>query len=245
MGETMLVNVSLRLAAASASLALALGTASAGAGRASSAIGPRAEALPRWLTARPGTTARVDIAPWLDSDEPEAALTASPASLGRDFSADASRPPDIVYEPVGVRVRIERVLAGRIVRVRGIDAPWVAYAPLARLVPEIPAGTRLRTAGGFGGFADFYPTLPTPQRAAQQLATGTPLVALGMDAAPYDPGTSDLVRVRVRIAAGERRGTVGWLPVGYTGLPAAATPKTASVAEHACRCRLAAFDDAP
>lgn len=239
------MNAFARLVACLSALAFALASECAGATTPLGAVPMRTRDVPGWLTPRSGTIARVDIAPWLDSDEPEAALTASPTSLRRDFSADASRPSDIVYRPVGVRVRIDRIFAGKIARVRGDDGSWIAYAPLARLIPEIPAGTRLRTAGGFGGFADFYPTLQTAQGSAEQLATGTPLVALGIDAAPYDSGTSDLVRVRVRIAGGARQGTIGWLPVGYTGLPLDAAPKTAAVAEQACRCRLAAFDDAP
>ncbi len=201
---------------------------------------------PAWLTLRPGTIARVDIAPWPASDEPEAALTASAASLAGDLSANATRPGDVVYEPIGVRVRVVRVLAGtHVAVVRGLERRFEAYARVERLVPDIPPGTALRAAGGFGGFADFYPTLETPNGRAGRLATGSELVALAIGAAPYDPESADLVRVRVRVRSGALRGRTGWVAVGYTGLPDPRPRKGAEVAERACQCRLAQFASVP
>jgi len=203
---------------------------------------PAAAALPAWLALEPGTTARVDIAPWLDSDEPEAAITQSAASLSRDFSVDGSRPDDVLYEPIGVRIQIVRLVAGgRIALVHGADSRFEGFVPVNRLVPEIPAGTMLRAAGGFGGFADFYPALDTPEKHANRVATGSRLVALDTGVAPYDPDSADLVRVRVRVVDGDLRGRTGWVSVVYTGLPASTLPATAEVAEKACGCRLIQF----
>jgi len=200
-----------------------------------------AAAPPAWARPVSGTLARVDIAPWLDSDEPEAALTASAASLRRDFSADGRRPGDVVYEPVGVLVRIVRMLPGGIVEVRAAAGAWRAYAPQNRALPEVPPGAALRVAGGFGGAADFFPELDTPESAARTIATGTLLVALRTAAAPYDPNSSDLVRVRVRVAGGPAAGTIGWIAVAYVGTPETTIPAHASIVERACRCRPAAF----
>jgi hypothetical protein len=198
--------------------------------------------LPDWLALRPGTVAWVDIAPWPAADEPEAALTEAPESIERDFTADLGRPNDIVYEPVGVRVRIVRLLDGdRVAFVRGVGADWRAYTLVERAYPNVPAGTALRAAGGFAGFADFYPRLDTREAAAGQVATGTDLVALGMGAAPYDPGTSDLIRVRVRVLSGPLRGQTGWIPVGFTGLPRAVVPASAENAAKVCLCRILRF----
>jgi hypothetical protein len=191
----------------------------------------------------PGTYARVDVAPWLDSDEPEAALAASAASMERDYTSSGERPADVVFEPIGVRVRIVRALAGSaVVRVRGTDGHFDAYTRVDRLLPEVPPGTTLIAAGGFEGFADFFPRLSTRVHDAERLPTGTTLVALGLGAAPYDPDTADLVRVRVRIAAGPMRGRVGWVAAAYTGIPAART-SLRTAAERACGCRLVTFDD--
>jgi len=201
-----------------------------------------ARALPAWLELRAGATARVDIAPWLDSDEPEAAITQSATSLDRDFSADASRPADVVYEPIGVRVRVVGLRGGgHVALVRGVDRQFEGFAPVDRLVPEIPAGTALVAAGGFGGFADFYPALDTPEKRADRVATGSRLAALGVGVAPYDPDSADLVRVRVRVLDGALRGRIGWVSVSYTGLPAGSAPFAAEVAEKACGCRLIQF----
>lgn len=197
---------------------------------------------PAWLTLAAGTDARVDIAPWPVSDEPEAALTESAASISRDFTARAERPGDVLFEPIGVRVRILRVLAGgRVAYVRGRDARFRGYTLVARLVPEIPPGTALRAAGGFEGFSDFFATVETPYKAAERLPTGSALVALETGAGPYDPDTSDLVRVRVRVISGALRGRTGWVAVAYTGLPRAHLPRTAAVAERACSCRIVEF----
>jgi hypothetical protein len=201
------------------------------------------EPTPAWLTLRPGTIARVDIAPWEDADEPEATLTSGAASLAQNFSDDATRPDDILYQPVGVRVRIVRAdSGGRTVLVHGIDRRFEGFTLPARLVPEVPAGTVLVVAGGFGGFADFYPRLDTPEQRAERVATGSPLAVLGTGVAPYDPDSSDLVRVRVRVLGGALRGRVGWVAVAYTGLPATRLPGSADVAEKACMCRLVRFD---
>jgi hypothetical protein len=203
----------------------------------------RADTRPVWLTIRAGTVARIDIAPWDDADEPEAALTVSAASLARNFSDDATRPDDIVYRPVGVRVRVVRLNpGGAVALVHGFDDRFEGYSPVARLIPEIPAGTTLLAAGGFGGFADFYPTLDTPEKHAGRVATGTRLVALGIGVAPYDPDSADLVRVRVRVLDGDLRARIGWVAVAYTGLPETHVPASADVAEKACRCRLVQFE---
>jgi hypothetical protein len=132
---------------------------------------------------------------------------------------------------------------GRIARVHGIGTRFEGYAPLARLVPEIPAGTALLVAGGFEGFADFYPALDTAEKHAGQIATGSRLVALEIRAAPYDPDSADLVRVRVRVLDGTLRGRTGWVAVAYTGIPVDRLPATAQVAEKACRCRLVQFEN--
>jgi|GEM_PF-1926707 len=202
-----------------------------------------AQTVPAWLAPRPGTLARVDIAPWFDSDEPEAALTGSVASSARDFTIDALRPMDVRYEPVGALVRIERVFPrSGVAAVRGVRSPWRAFARIARLVPVVPRGTTLVAAGGFGGFADFYPALSTKQPRAGRVATGSRLVVLGNGVAPYDPDSPDLVRLRVRVASGDLRGRVGWVAAAYTGLPLARPRPDASSAERACRCRLVQFE---
>lgn len=213
--------------------------APAGGGGATASSG--APAPPAWVRPVPGTLARVDVAPWLDADEPEAALTASPASLRRDFSADGRRPGDVVYEPIGVLVRIVRMLPGGIVEVRAAASARHAYAPQNRVLPDVPPGAALRVAGGFGGAADFFPELDTPESAARTITTGTSLVALRTAAAPYDPDSSDLVRVRVRVAGGPATGTIGWIAVAYVGTPETTVPAHASIVERACRCRPAAF----
>ncbi len=203
---------------------------------------PATAAAPPWLAANAGTAARVEVAPWLVADEPEAALTAGPASLRRDFTVDGTRPEDVVYEPIGVRVRIVHLTsAGRAALVRGIGAQWTAFAPLDRLVPEVPAGTRLRVAGGFGGFADFYPTLATRPARALQIATGSDLVALGFGVAPFDANQPAFVRIHVRVTSGDLAGRSGWIGSLYTGVPADPLPDGAAVAEKACRCRLVQF----
>ena len=216
-----------------ATLALALGAAPASAAT-----------IPVWLRLHPGTLARVDIAPWRVDDEPEAALTETAGSLQRDFTSDASRPADIVFRPVGTPVRIVRVLAGgTIALVHSVTgSPWQAYTRIDRLAPEIPAGTPLVAAGGFEGYSDFYPTLATAQHAAGRLATRSKMVAIGMGAGVYDPNTSDLVRVHVRVLTGVLAGHTGWVPVSYTGLPAAAAT-LASQPEKTCSCRVVTFDD--
>jgi hypothetical protein len=209
---------------------------------ASAAAADPREVLPAWLTIAPGTLARVDIAPWDDADEPEAALTQSAASLARNFSDDSTRPDDILYQPVGVRVRVVRASAdGRAILVHGVERRFQGYTLPARLIPEIPPGTTLVVAGGFGGFADFYPHLETPEKTADRVETGSKLTVLGTDVAPYDPDSADLVRVRVRVLDGSLGGRTGWVAVAYTGLPESSLPTSADVAEKTCRCRLIRF----
>ena len=185
----------------------------------------------------------MDVAPWPVFDEPEAALTASAASLDRNFSDDLARPNDVVYEPVGVRVRIVRLERdGNVAFVRAVGATWEGYAPVDRLVPEVPPGTKLRAAGGFGGFADFFRDLRTPESDAQRIATGTGLVVLGMAAAPYDPGNGDLVRLSVRVTSGSLSGRTGWIAAAYTGIPLGHVPATTDVAAEVCVCRIVRFE---
>ncbi|MDQ2909051.1 MAG: hypothetical protein M3R44_06855 [Candidatus Eremiobacteraeota bacterium] len=209
------------------------------------AVRPVHQAAPAWLVPRAGTLVRVDGAPWFDSDEPEAALTMSPGSLRRDFSEDGTRPDDVVYEPVGVRARIARVLHDGIVLLHGTDRRWSGFAPLDRLVPEVPRGTRLVVAGGFGGFADFYPTLRTPEQSAARITTGTSVVALTSGVAPEDPGSANRVRLEVRVLTGVWHGSTGWLEVPYTGLRQRNVARNATTAERACSCRLLSFSTPP
>ncbi len=204
-----------------------------------------ASAVPNWLQLQPGTLARVDIAPWRVDDEPEAALTETAASMEHDFTSDASRPPDIVFRPVGTPVRIVRVLEGgtvALVHSVGAGLPWEAYTRIDRLAPEVPRGTPLIAAGGFEGFSDFYPSLATPEHAADRLPTRSKMIAIGMGAAAYDPDSADLVRVHVRVVSGALAGRTGWVPVSYTGLPADASAM-ASQPEKTCSCRVVTFDD--
>ncbi len=207
------------------------------------ATGAEAAQVPAWLQLHPGTLARVDIAPWRVDDEPEAALTETAASMQHDFTSDASRPPDIVFRPVGTPVRIVRVLpGGTVALVHGIGRAWEAYTRIDRLAPEVPAGTTLIAAGGFEGFSDFYPSLATPEHAADRLPTRSKMIAIGMGAAAYDPDSADLVRVHVRVLSGTLAGHTGWVPVTYTGLPASAD-SLASQPEKTCSCRVVTFDD--
>jgi hypothetical protein len=233
MGTQRALRVRTAFFAAPCAFALAFALANAGS---------NAATRPAWLSLGVGTTARVDIAQWLVSDEPEAALTESPQSVERNFSDDARRPGDVFYRPIGVRVRVVRVDSdGRTALVHGVGDRFQAYAPIERLVPEIPVGTILVAAGGFGGFADFYPTLQTPEKHAGRIATGSHLLAIATGVAAYDPDSADLVRVRVRALDGNLRGRSGWIAVGYTGLPATQNPTPSDVAEKACGCRLVEF----
>jgi len=171
-------------------------------------------------------------------------LTEGPASALRDFTADASRPEDVVYEPIGVRVRLVRLAAnGRIALVHGVGARWQAFAPLDRLVPEIPAGAKLRVAGGFGGFAEFYPALNTPRDRALHIATGSDVLALQTGVAPYDyRAQPEFVRVRVRVGSGDLRGRTGWIGTAYVGAAASRIPPDAPTTEKVCSCLLVQFD---
>src|SRR6202162_4841795 len=133
-------------------------------------------------------------------------------------------------------------------------APWPMEQPEAalsgsprsaarrpdELVPEVPPGTQLVVAGGFGNYADFFPDLSAPESAAQQLPTGTSVLTLGLGIAPYDPEGSDFIRTKVYVQSGPQLGRTGWIAVGFTGLPDPnGTP--ASTAERACRCRILEF----
>ncbi len=203
-------------------------------------LGARA-ALPPWLALRPGTLARVDAAPWLDADEPEAALTESAASLARDFGSDASRPSDVAYAPIGTLVRVVGFASANVARVRIVGARGDAFAPIDRLAPQIPPGTRLRAAGGFGGAADFFPSLAAGA-IPREIATGTSLVALGTGVANFDANAGDFVRTRVRIDAGPLRGSSGWIVVKYVGVPSRERSSGNALVERACDCRLAIFE---
>jgi len=199
-------------------------------------------ALPAWLTLHPGTLARVDAAPWFDSDEPEAALTQSAASLTRDFGADGTRPSDVAYAPVGVTVRIIRLVNRSVAAVRRPGVAGNLYAPVARLIPEIPAGTRARAGGGFGGAAQLFASLAA-SGPSRDLPTGTALAVLGTGVAAFDPNASDFVRARVRIESGALRGTTGWMTVAYLGIPSRLRSPGNSLVEDACGCRLALFEE--
>lgn len=205
---------------------------------------PHATPAPAWLRLQPGVVARVDLAPWRAYDEPEAALTASAASMQRDFTVTGARPGDIVYRPVGVRVRVVRRIAGRdaVVAVRGLHGGWLAYTQANRLSPEIPLGTKLVVAGGFDGFADFFTALTTPHDGARRVTTGTPLIALGIAAAPFDPDASDLIRVHVRVASGPLQGREGWIGAAYTGIPRTSTAAGATQIEKTCSCLPVSFE---
>jgi len=194
---------------------------------------------PSWLELRPGQVAWLGAAPW-PVDEPEAALSGSEDSAAKNPDDYAARPADAVHEPIGLRVIIERVYEDKVARVRPVGLAWSAYTRLDHLAPEIPVGTDLVVAGGFGNYADFYPSLETPARGAEQIATGTPLVALKMGVGAFDREGTDFVRVKVLVKSGKMRGRVGWIPVLYTGLPAPRGAPT-STTERACRCRLLEF----
>jgi hypothetical protein len=192
-----------------------------------------------WLQARPGQTALVGAAPWPMSD-PEAALTSSEPSAAISPDDYTARPADALHEPIGLRVVIQQIYLDGVALVQPEGAPWSAYARLDQLVPQVPAGTRLVVAGGFGNAAAFYPQLDTPQASAEELATGTQVVALGMGIAPYDPDGTAFVRVKVTVESGPERGRTGWIPVGFTGLPDP-SGNPGWTAERACHCRLLEF----
>ncbi|MBC5811593.1 MAG: hypothetical protein GIW95_12185 [Candidatus Eremiobacteraeota bacterium] len=192
--------------------------------------------LPEWLVLRPGQVGIVGAAPW-PLDTPEAALTGTAESAARPPDDYSERPADALGQPIGLRVRVQEVY-GPVVRVRPEGAPVDSFTRLDFLSPEIPEGTRLVVAGGFGNYADFYPSLGA--RTPEQIATGTTLVAVRMGIAPFDPDGSEFVRVRVQVQSGPKKGRAGWIPVGYTGVPAA-SGQAASETERACRCRLVEF----
>ncbi len=201
---------------------------------------PASAQTPGWLTLEPGQIARVGAAPWPVGDAPEAALSGSEDTAKVAAEDYATRPADAIHESIGVRVTIERIYNDKVVRVRLDGVAWTAYTRIDRLVPEIPPGTRLVVSGGFGNYADFYPALDTPAAQAKHVATGTPLVALEVGIARYDPQSSDFVRVRVTVRGGPLKGRTGWIPVPYTGVPAP-NGNPSSTAERACRCRLVEF----
>jgi hypothetical protein len=199
----------------------------------------RADVTTAWLQAIPGQTALVGAAPWPMTD-PEAALTSTEPSAAVNPDDSSTRPADAIHQPIGLRVTIEQVYLDGVALVRPEGAAWTAYTRLDQLVPEVPAGTRLVVAGGFGNAAAFYPKLDTPQAGVEEIATGTAIVVLGMGIAPYDPDGTGFVRVKVVVESAPQRGRTGWIPVGFTGLPdPAGTPGW--TAERACRCRLLEF----
>jgi hypothetical protein len=199
----------------------------------------RADATAPWLETRPGQTALVGAAPWPMST-PEAALTSTEPSAAVNPDDYTARPADALHQPIGLRVVIQQIYLDGVALVRPEGASWSAYARLDQLVPEVPAGTRLVVAGGFGNATDFFAQLDTPQSGAEEIATGTALVALGMGIAPYDPDGTAFVRVKVVVESGMQRGRTGWIPVGFTGLPDPGG-NPGWTAERACRCRLLEF----
>jgi len=194
---------------------------------------------PSWLALKPGQTALVGAAPW-PMEQPEAALSGSPRSAAVSPDDYARRPDDALHQPIGLRVTVEDIVADGVARVRTVGAPLEAFTRLDQLVPEVPPGTQLVVAGGFGNYADFFPDLSAPESAAQQLPTGTSVLTLGLGIAPYDPEGSDFIRTKVYVQSGPQLGRTGWIAVGFTGLPDPnGTP--ASTAERACRCRILEF----
>ena len=199
----------------------------------------RADVTAPWLQTRPGQTALVGAAPWPMSD-PEAALTNSEPSAAVNPDDYAVRPAEAVHQPIGLRVVIDQVYLDGVALVHPDGATWNAYARLDQLVPQVPAGTHLVVAGGFGNAAAFFPQLDTPQARAQEIATGTPILTLGMGIARYDPDGTAFVRVKVAVESGPKRGRTGWIPVGFTGLPDPGG-NPGWTAERACHCRLLEF----
>ena len=199
----------------------------------------RADVDVSWLETRAGQTALVGAASWPMTD-PEAALTKTEPSAAIDPDDYSARPADAIHQPIGLRVVIRQVYLDGVALVRPVGVDWDAYARLDQLVPEVPAATHIVVAGGFGNAADFFPHLDTPQAGAEQLPTGTRVVALGMGVAPYDPSGTGFIRVKVLVVSGPAKNRTGWIPVGFTGL-ADPTGAPADTAERACRCRLLEF----
>jgi len=195
---------------------------------------------PPWLFLRPGQTALVGAAPWPMDQQPEAALTGSAQSASVSPDDYTRRPDDALGQPIGLRVVIEAVYLGNVARVQPVGATWDAFTRLDQLIPEVPPGTQLVVAGGFGNYADFFRDLSTPAAQAEEIPTGTSVVALGLGIAPYDPDGADYVRVKVLVQGGPMRGRSGWIAVNFTGIP---DPSGAPVSttERACRCRLLEF----
>ena len=199
-----------------------------------------ASALPAWLVPGAGRFAYLAEAPWPMGEHPEAAATYSLRTARIEPAEQAQRPRAAVGAPIGALARCVDLAAPAVARLHLPGAAKPVYARLDRLVPAVPPGTRLVVAGGFGNEALFYPRLDAPVERAGRVPTGTPLVALGIDTAPYDPDGLDFVRVRVRIAGGPWHGRTGWIPAAYTGLTGLHRPAE-STAERACGCRILEF----
>jgi hypothetical protein len=194
---------------------------------------------PNWLVTRPGQTGLVGAAPW-PMTEPEAALTGSDRTAAIDPDDAAQRPDDAVHEPIGLRVVIDQLYSDGVALVHPQGAEWTAFARLDQIVPEIPAGTDLVVAGGFGNAADFFAALGTPPSGVEEIPTGSQLQSLGMGIAPYNPDGTGFVRVKVYVRTGALRGRTGWIPVGFTGIPDPGGDP-ANTAERACHCRVVEF----
>lgn len=202
--------------------------------------GAAGAAEPSWLMLRPGQTALVAAAPWPLNQQPEAALTGSAQSASVNPDDYARRPDDALGQPIGLRVTIEAVYIGNVARVQPVGATWDAFTRLDQLIPEVPPGTQLVVAGGFGNYADFFRDISTPPSEAEEIPTGTSVLTLGLGIAPYDPDGSDYVRTKIVVQSGPMRGRSGWIAVNFTGIPDPyGTPS--STTERACRCRLVEF----
>jgi len=199
-----------------------------------------AGALPPWLVAAPGCRAYVAEAPWPTGGRPEAAATFSARTAGPNPDDQTRRPADAAGAPIGVLATILGPASAGVARLRLPGIERIAFARYDRLLPVVPAGTALVVAGGFSGEARFFAHLDPRGEHVALLPTGTPLVALGMGIAPYDPDASDFVRVQVRIAGGPWHGRTGWVAAAYAGL-SRPHGDPASSAERACRCRILGF----
>jgi len=196
-----------------------------------------ASAVPPWLVPEAGRLAYVAEAPW---PGPEAAATFSLRTARPDPDDQTQRPPDAAGAPIGTLATITGLASASVARLHLPGVARAAFARLDHLVPQVPAGTALVVAGGFGNEARFYASLAGPFTHTRLLPTGTPLLALGVGVAPYDPDGADFVRLHVRVAGGPWHGRVGWLPAAYAGL-SRPNGARASSAELACRCRILEF----
>jgi len=203
-----------------------------------------AAAVPPWLEPRPGRFAYAAEAPWPMDDRPEAALTFSLRSARPEPEDQTKRPSDAVGAPIGTKVRFAGMASAAVALLRVPGFRGIAYARLDRLVPLVPAGTKLVVAGGFGNDAPFYAAQDVPLDQAWSLPTGVHVTALGMGVAPYDPDGSDFVRIRVHVDSGARMGETGWIPAVFAGL-SRPHARPGSTAERACGCRILDFRASP